>query len=90
MTRRIGFEVFARTDRQLIEIKALNDRTEGSPTVQHKVFGRERSVVPRHQCLAFPSEERTMIIRPPAVSTLQRPSYWSVNTNLQHERDRLQ
>jgi hypothetical protein len=31
-----------------------------------------------------------IVIRPPTVPTLQQPSFWGVNTNLQHQRDRLQ
>jgi hypothetical protein len=36
------------------------------------------------------SADASTVIRPPTVSTLQRPSFWGVNTNLQHHRDRLQ
>jgi len=31
-----------------------------------------------------------IVFKPPTVSTLQQPSFWGVNTNLQRKRDRLQ
>ena len=36
------------------------------------------------------SADASTVIRPPTLSTLQRPSFWGVNTNLQQQRDRLQ